>query len=66
MNMPFNPNAQKYLETLSNKYPADLNGAVEYAYQRGDLTDSEYRVWINRIIEIERQRTNAILKKLAA
>lgn len=43
-----------------------IEGAVEYAYQRGDISDSEYRTWTNRIIEIERQRTNALLEKFAA
>lgn len=59
-------NTQKFLLDLQEKLPHMLEGALEYAYQCGDLSDSEYRTWTTRIIEIERQKTNALLEKLAA
>ena len=59
-------NTQNLLKNLYEKFPEMIEGAVEYAYQRGDISDSEYRTWTNRIIEIERQRTNALLEKFAA
>lgn len=59
-------NAQKFLKQLQDTLPHMLEGAVEYAYQCGDISDSEYRTWNARIIEIERQKTNALLEKLAA
>lgn len=58
--------AQKFLKTLQVKSPDMLQGAVEYAFQRGDISESEYRTWTNRIIEVERQKTNALLEKFAA
>ena len=54
-------NTQKFLLSLLNKFPEMIEGAVEYAYQRGDLSDSEYRTWTTRIIEAERQKTIKLL-----
>lgn len=59
-------NAQTFLKQLEVRHPEMLEGAVEYAFQRDDISDSEYRTWTNRIIEIERQKTNALLEKFAA
>lgn len=59
-------NAQKFLKALQEMHPNMLEGAVEYAYQCGDISDSEYRTWTNRVIEVERQKTNALLEKIAA
>lgn len=58
-------NAQKFLKQLQDTLPQMLEGAVEYAYQCGDISDSEYRTWNARIIEIERQKTNKLLAMVA-
>lgn len=58
-------NAQKFLKQLQDTLPHMLEGAVEYAYQCGDISDSEYRTWNARIIEIERQKTNKLLAMVA-
>lgn len=58
-------NTQGFLKSLQDKFPDMLEGAVEYAYQRGDLTDSEYRTWIMRTVEVARKNTQQILEKVA-
>jgi len=56
----------KLLNDLNEKHPDLIAGAVEYAFQRGDISAGEYRQWQNRITEMERQRTNALLDSLKA
>lgn len=58
-------NTQNFLKQLQEKSPSLLEGAVEYAYQCGDISDSEYRTWTARIIEAERQKTNKLLAMVA-
>ena len=55
----------KLLQDLS-RHPGLLAGAVEYAYQSGDIDSKEYRYWTNKIAENERQHTAAILATIKA
>ncbi|QNX17484.1 hypothetical protein IC793_06330 [Acinetobacter seifertii] len=55
----------KLLQDLS-KHPELLAGAVEYAYQSGDIDSKEYRYWINRIAENERKHTANLLATIKA
>jgi len=59
-------NTQELLIRLQSLFPESIEVAVEYAYQRGDLSDSEYRTWTTRIIEAERQKTIKLLAQIAA
>lgn len=54
------------LSDIQDQYPELLAGAVEYAFQRNDISAGEYRQWQNRITEFERQRTLNILASLKA
>lgn len=60
----FSSPQSKLLHELSNE--PGISCAVEYAFQRGDISAGEYRQWQNRITEMERQRTNALLASLKA
>ena len=55
----------KLLQDLS-KHPELLAGAVEYAFQSGDINSKEYRYWTNRIAENERQHTANLLATIKA
>ncbi|QNY28444.1 hypothetical protein IC763_05950 [Acinetobacter seifertii] len=55
----------KLLQDLS-KHPELLAGAVEYAFQSGDIDSKEYRYWTNKIAETERQHTTNLLATIKA
>nr|EKU5179083.1 hypothetical protein [Acinetobacter baumannii]EKU7194058.1 hypothetical protein [Acinetobacter baumannii]EKV9540480.1 hypothetical protein [Acinetobacter baumannii]EKW1147134.1 hypothetical protein [Acinetobacter baumannii]ELB0354626.1 hypothetical protein [Acinetobacter baumannii] len=55
----------KLLKDLS-KHPELLAGAVEYAFQRGDIDSKEYRNWQRKIAEMERQHTAKLLATIKA
>ncbi|MDS7927632.1 hypothetical protein [Acinetobacter sp. V115_6] len=55
----------KLLQDLS-KHPELLAGAVEYAFQSGDINSKEYRHWKNKIAENERKHTAALLATIKA
>lgn len=54
------------LSDIQDQYPELLAGAVEYAFQRNDISAGEYRQWQNRITEFERQRTMSLLASIKA
>lgn len=55
----------KILKDLS-KHPELLAGAVEYAFQRGDINSKEYRQWQSKIAEMERLHTANLLATIKA
>lgn len=55
----------KLLQDLS-KHPELLAGAVEYAFQSGDIDSKEYRYWTNKIAEKERHHTAKLLATIKA
>ena len=51
---------------ISIKHPDLLEGAVEYAYQFDQINRGEYRYWMEKENAIEAQKTEQLLKVLAA
>ncbi|MFX4481962.1 hypothetical protein ABTA99_20040, partial [Acinetobacter baumannii] len=49
-----------------SKHPELLAGAVEYAFQRGDIDSKEYRNWQSKIAEMERLHTANLLATIKA
>lgn len=64
-NISFDAADSKLLKDLS-KHPELLAGAVEYAFQRGDINSKEYRQWRSKIAEMERQYTTNLLASIKA
>lgn len=54
-------NAKKFLDDLKNKHHDMLEGAVEYAFQRGDISSSEYDEWAKYIKLVEKKKTEYLL-----
>ena len=57
---------QEFFTHISVKHPDLLEGAVEYAYQFDQINRDEYRRWIEKVNAIEAQKTEQLLKVLAA
>lgn len=55
-----------FLAHISVKHPDLLEGAVEYAYQFDQINREEYRCWMEKVNAIEAQKTEQLLKALAA
>ena len=55
-----------YFTHISIKHPDLLEGAVEYAYQFDQINREEYRYWMEKVNAIEAQKTEQLLKALAA
>lgn len=55
-----------FLAHISVKHPDLLEGAVEYAFQFDQIGHEEYRHWVAEIEAIEAQKTEQLLKVLAA
>ena len=51
---------------IAIKHPDLLEGAVEYAYQFDQINCEEYRYWMEKVNAIEAQKTEQLLKVLAA
>lgn len=64
-NISFDAAKSTLLKDLS-KHPELLAGAVEYAFQRGDINSKEYRQWQSKIAEMERQHTANLLATIKA
>lgn len=65
-NISFDASAESKLLKDLSKYPELLAGAVEYAFQRGDIDSREYRQWQSKIAEMKRQHTANILATIKA
>ena len=55
-----------YFIYIAAKHPDLLEGAVEYAYQFDQINREEYRYWMEQVNAIEAQKTEQLLKVLAA
>ena len=55
-----------YFIHIATKHPDLLEGAVEYAYQFDQINREEYRYWMEQVNAIEAQKTEQLLKVLAA
>jgi hypothetical protein len=55
-----------YFAYIAIKHPDLLEGAVEYAYQFDQINREEYRYWMEKVNAIEAQKTEQLLKVLAA
>lgn len=55
-----------YFAYIAIKHPDLLEGAVEYAFQFDQIGHEEYRHWVAEIKAIEAQKTEQLLKVLAA
>lgn len=64
-NISFDAAESKLLKDLS-KHPELLAGAVEYAFQRGDIDSKEYHLWRSKIAEMERLHTANLLATIKA
>ncbi len=58
--------SKDYFAHIAIKHPDLLEGAVEYAYQFDQINRDEYRYWIEKVNAIEAQKTEQLLKVLAA
>ena len=58
--------SKDYFAHIAIKHPDLLEGAVEYAYQFDQINREEYRYWIGKVNAIEAQKTEQLLKVLAA
>ncbi|AZM38598.1 hypothetical protein EJP75_08575 [Acinetobacter baumannii] len=58
--------SKDYFIHISIKHPDLLEGAVEYAYQFDQINREEYRYWMEKVNAIEAQKTEQLLKVLAA
>ena len=58
--------SKDYFAHIAIKHPDLLEGAVEYAYQFDQINRDEYRYWIGKVNAIEAQKTEQLLKVLAA
>ena len=58
--------SKDYFAHIAIKHPDLLEGAVEYAYQFNQINREEYCYWMEKVNAIEAQKTEQLLKVLAA
>ena len=58
--------SKDYFIHIAIKHPDLLEGAVEYAFQFNQIDREEYRHWMEKVNAIEAQKTEQLLKVLAA
>lgn len=54
-------NCREFLNNLRDKHHDMLEGAVEYAFQRGDISSGEYDEWSKYIKLVEKKKTEYLL-----